>query len=161
MIDDKHVVPVTLLVQLCVSVVVAVALWAWVGEVAGVSALLGGAAVVVPNGFLAARLMKPNRDVSARAMMRSAWIGETGKLLLTALAFGVIFGVVRPIQPPAVFAGFIAAQLVGATLGAITAAWLTAARREPNPARQVPESARRGFEPHGAHFSIVLRKPRR
>jgi ATP synthase protein I len=45
-------------------------------------------------------------------MMRSAWIGEIGKLLLTMLLFGVIFGVVRPIQPPAVFAGFIAAQLV-------------------------------------------------
>jgi ATP synthase protein I len=111
-IDDKHVVPVTLLVQLCVSVVVAVALWAWIGEVAGMSALLGGAAVVIPNGFLAARLMKPNRDVSARAMMRSAWIGEIGKLLLTVLLFGVIFGVVRPIQPSAVFAGFIAAQFV-------------------------------------------------
>ena len=112
MIDDKHVVPLTLLVQLCVSVVIGLALWAWMGEVAAVSALLGGAAVVIPNGFLAARLLKPNRDVSARAMMRSAWIGEIGKLLLTALLFGVIFGVVRPIQPPAVFAGFIAAQLV-------------------------------------------------
>ena len=44
--------------------------------------------------------------------MRSAWIGEVGKLLLTALLFGVIFGVVRPIEPLAVFAGFIAAQLV-------------------------------------------------
>jgi hypothetical protein len=32
--------------------------------------------------------------------------------LLTALLFGVIFGFVRPIQPLAVFAGFIAAQLV-------------------------------------------------
>ena len=112
MIDVKHVVPVTLLVQACVSVVIAVALWAWMGEVAGVSALLGGIAVVIPNGFLAARLLKPNRDVSAQAMMRSAWIGEAGKLLLTVLLFGVIFGVVRPIQPPAVFAGFIAAQLV-------------------------------------------------
>jgi ATP synthase protein I len=111
-IDVKHVVPVTLLVQLCVSVVVAVVLWAWLGEVAGASALLGGAAVVIPNGFLAARVLQPNRDLSARAMMRSAWIGAIGKLLLTALLFGVIFGVVRPIEPAAVFAGFIAAQLV-------------------------------------------------
>ena len=45
-------------------------------------------------------------------MLRAAWIGETGKLLLTVLAFGVIFGFVRPLAPPAVFAGFIAAQLV-------------------------------------------------
>src|SRR5262245_26897448 len=111
-IDVKHVVPVTLLVQMCVSFVVAAVSWVWVGEVAGTSALLGGAAAVVPNGFLAARVLQPNRDLSADAMMRSAWIGEIGKLLLTVLLFGVIFGVVRPIQPLAVFAGFIAAQLV-------------------------------------------------
>jgi ATP synthase protein I len=111
-IDVKHVVPVTLLVQACVSVVVAAVSWAWVGEVAAVSALLGGAAAVIPNGFLAARLLQPSRDESAQAMMRSAWFGETGKVLLTALLFGVIFGFVRPISPLAVFAGFIAAQLV-------------------------------------------------
>lgn len=112
MIDVKHVVPVTLLVQTCVSFIAAAVLWVWVGEVAALSALLGGAAVVIPNGFLAARVLTPSRDLSARAMMRSAWLGEIGKLVLTALAFGVIFGVVRPIEPLAVFAGFIAAQLV-------------------------------------------------
>jgi ATP synthase protein I len=111
-IDVKHVVPVTLLVQLCVSFVVAAVLWVVVGAVAGASALLGGAAAVVPNGFLAARVLTPSRDLSAKAMMRSAWIGEAGKVLLTALMFGVIFGFVRPIEPPAVFASFIAAQLV-------------------------------------------------
>jgi ATP synthase protein I len=111
-IDVKHVVPVTLLVQLCVSVVVAVVLWAWMGRVAGASALLGGAAVVIPNGFLAALLLKPSRDESAGTILRDAWVGEYGKVLLTALLFGAIFGFVRPIEPPAVFAGLIAAQLV-------------------------------------------------
>jgi ATP synthase protein I len=111
-IDVKHVVPVTLLLQTCVSVVVAAVLWLWVGEVAGVSALLGGTAAVVPNAFLAARLLAPSRDQSAGAMLRAAWIGEFGKVLLAALLFGVIFGFVRPIEPLAVFATFIAAQLV-------------------------------------------------
>jgi ATP synthase protein I len=111
-IDVKHVVPMTLLVQACVSLVVAAAFWLGMGEVAGMSALLGGVAVVIPNGFLAARLLQPSRDESAKAMMRAAWFGEIGKVLLTALLFGVIFGFVRPIQPLAVFAGFIAAQLV-------------------------------------------------
>jgi ATP synthase protein I len=111
-IDVKHVVPVTLLVQMCVSFVVAAVAWISAGEVAAVSALLGGAAAVAPNGFLAARLLKPSRDASAKAMLRSAWIGELGKVLLTALLFGVIFGFVRPIQPLAVFVGFITAQLV-------------------------------------------------
>ena len=112
MIDVKHVVPLTLLVQLCVSVVVALVLWAWIGEVAGASALLGGAAVVIPNGFLAARLLQPSGDESARAIMRAAWIGEIGKLLLTVLLFAAIFGAVRPLVSPAFFGGFIAAQLV-------------------------------------------------
>jgi ATP synthase protein I len=102
----------TLLAQACVSLVMAGVLWVWFGKVEAVSALLGGAAVVVPNGFLAARLLQPSSDQSAGAMMRSAWFGEIGKVLLTALLFGVIFGFVRPIQPLAVFAGFIAAQLV-------------------------------------------------
>ena len=87
-------------------------LWLSFGDTVAVSTLLGGAAAVVPNGFLAARLLEPNRDVSAGAMMRAAWLGEIGKILLTVLAFGVIFGFVRPISPAAVFAGFIAAQLV-------------------------------------------------
>ena len=111
-IDVKHVVPLTLLAQACVSVVLAAVSWAWAGEVAGMSALMGGMVAVVPNAFLAARLLKPSRDQSARAMMGAAWFGEIGKLLLTALLFGVIFGFVRPIEPLAVFAGFIAAQLV-------------------------------------------------
>ena len=45
-------------------------------------------------------------------LLRSAWIGEFGKAVITALLFGVIFGMVRPIAPLAVFGGFIAAQLV-------------------------------------------------
>jgi ATP synthase protein I len=111
-IDVTRVVPLTLLAQACVSAALAAALWAGFGKVEAVSALLGGAAVVIPNAFLAARLLTPSRDQSAGAMMRSAWFGEIGKVLLTALLFGVIFGFVRPIAPPAVFAGFIAAQLV-------------------------------------------------
>jgi ATP synthase protein I len=111
-IDVKHVVPLTLLAQACVSLALAAVAWVWQGEVAGMSALLGGMVAVVPNAFLAARLLKPSRDQSARAMMGAAWLGEAGKLLLTAVLFGVIFGFVRPIEPLAVFAGFIAAQLV-------------------------------------------------
>ena len=112
MIDVKHVVPLTLLAQVCVSLVVAAVLWAWLGNVAAVSALLGGATAVVPNGFLAARLLASNRDPRDSAMMRAAWIGEAGKVLLTALLFAVIFGFVRPLVPLAVFIGFIAAQLM-------------------------------------------------
>ena len=109
--DDRHVVPLTLLAQAGVSIGLAVMLWFWQGSVVAASALLGGFVAVVPNGFLAARLLAPHAN-SAAALMRSAWFGEIGKILLTALLFGVIFGVVRPISPLAVFGGFIAAQSV-------------------------------------------------
>ena len=111
MIDVKHVVPLTLLAQFCVGLAVAGVAWVWFGATAGISALLGAATAVIPNGFLAARLLQSNRDPRDHAMMRAAWIGETGKLLLTVLLFAVIFGSVRPLAPLAVFAGFIAAQL--------------------------------------------------
>jgi ATP synthase protein I len=92
-----------------VSVVAAAVCWVGFGSVAAASAALGGATAVVPNAFLAARLLAPT--LGRRAMLRSAWIGETGKLLLTVLLFGVIFGFVRPLAPLAVFVSFIAAQL--------------------------------------------------
>lgn len=124
--DDRRVVLLTLLAQTGAALVVAAfsALW---GPVAAVSALLGGLAAVVPNGFLAARLLSGPAQPGAKALMRSAWVGEIGKLLLTVLAFGAIFALVRPISVPAVFAGFIGAQaavfgalLIGAT-GSATA----------------------------------------
>ena len=113
--DDTRVVLLTLLAQTGFSLGLAglVAIWS---PVAGFSALLGGMAVVVPNAFLAARLLTP-RDESARALMRSAWYGEIGKLVLTAVMFGAIFAWVRPLSVPAVFAGFIGAQ--GMLLGVL------------------------------------------
>jgi ATP synthase protein I len=61
---------------------------------------------------LALRLVVPRRDPGASALVRAAYIGELGKLALTALMFGMIFVLVRPLAAGALFAGFIAAQLV-------------------------------------------------
>lgn len=110
--DDIRVVPMTLLAQAGSSLVLAAALWFWQGSVAAVSLFLGGMVAVVPNAFLAARLLSGPAGVDAGALMRSAWVGEIGKLALTAVLFGAIFALLRPVSAPAVFAGFIAAQLV-------------------------------------------------
>ena len=113
--DDTRVVLLTLLAQIgvCLGVAGIAAFW---GRVPALSALFGGMAAVVPNGFLAARLLTP-RAHDARALLRSAWVGVIGKLLLTVIAFGAIFAWLRPVSVPAVFAGFIAAQAV--LLGAL------------------------------------------
>jgi ATP synthase protein I len=117
LIDDSHVVPLTLAAQAGASLLLAVLLWVTQGTQVGSSALLGGMVAVVPNAFLAARLLQPRRDPGAKAILRAAWLGEIGKWLLTGLLFGVIFAVVRPLSAPALFGGFVLAQLV--TIGGL------------------------------------------
>lgn len=101
-----------LLAQLGMTVVLAMLFWGTDGRVTGYSALLGGLICVIPNAFLALRLAVPRRDPGAGALVRAAYIGELGKLALTVLMFGAVFMLVRPLAAGALFAGFIAAQLV-------------------------------------------------
>lgn len=101
-----------LLAQLGLSVVFAALFWALNGYVAGYSALLGGLTCVIPNAFLALRLVVPRRDPGASALVTAAYIGEIGKLALTVLMFGTVFVLVRPLAAGPLFAGFIGAQLV-------------------------------------------------
>jgi ATP synthase protein I len=108
--DETRVVPMTLLAQALMSVGLAGLALFWQGKIVAASVLLGGMVAAVPNAFLGARLL--NASASAAALMRSAWVGEVGKLVLTAALFAVVFATVRPISAPAVFGGFIAAQLV-------------------------------------------------
>ena len=97
--------------QLLVGVVLSAALWVAWNTVAGYSALLGSLTCVVPNAFLALRLVAPRRDPGAAGLLRAAWVGEIGKLALTVLLFTLVFTLVRPLSAAALFAGFIATQL--------------------------------------------------
>ena len=101
---ERHIVPLALLAQVGVGLALALLGGLWFGGVAGMSVLLGAIAAFAPNAFLAARLM--SSDVGS--LMRSAWIGEIGKLLMTAFLFGAIFAFVRPLSALAVLCGFIA-----------------------------------------------------
>ena len=98
--------------QLVVGVVLAASLWGVFGKVAGYSAVLGSLTCVIPNAFLALRLVVPRRDPGAEALLRATWIGEIGKLALTVLLFSLVFSLVRPLSAAALFAGFIASQLM-------------------------------------------------
>jgi len=100
-----------LLLQLGTGMVVAVLFWGVNGNVAGYSALLGALTCVLPNAFLALRLAVPRDDRAERPLIRAAFVGELGKLAITVIMFTVIFTLVRPLAPGALFAGFIAGQL--------------------------------------------------
>ncbi len=105
-------IPRILMWQLLVGVVLSIVLWGVVGRVAAYSAALGSLICVVPNAFLALRLLVPRRDPGAQALINAAWIGEIGKLALTVLFFSLVFTLVRPLWAAALFAGFIMTQLM-------------------------------------------------
>ena len=105
-------IPRVLMWQVVVGAALAAVLWGVMGIVAGYSTLLGCLIAVVPNALLALRLMAPRRDPGAKALLRAAWIGEVLKLAVTVLLFVLVFTQVRPLSAAALFAGFIATQLV-------------------------------------------------
>jgi len=113
----SNIVVTVLAGQLVVGTVLAALLWGFVGGVAGYSAMLGSLTCVIPNAFLATRIVLAHRDPGPRALIRAAYTGELGKLALTVLMFSVVFVTVRPLAAWALFAGYIAAQLV--TLGGL------------------------------------------
>jgi ATP synthase protein I len=82
------------------------------GRVAGYSALLGGLICVIPNAFLALRLVVPRRESGAGALLKAAYIGELGKLALTVIMFSAVFTLVQALAAWPLFAGFIGVQLV-------------------------------------------------
>ncbi len=108
----SNVIVTVLAGQLVVGVALAAVLWGRAGGVAGYSALLGSLTCVIPNAFLATRIVLARRDPGARALIRAAYTGELGKLALTVLMFSIVFVTVKPLAAGSLFAGFIAAQLV-------------------------------------------------
>jgi ATP synthase protein I len=98
--------------QFLVGTALAAVLWGVFDKVVGYSALLGCLICVIPNAFLALRLVVPRSDAGAQALVGAAWIGEIGKLALTVLFFTLVFTLVRPLSAAALFAGFITTQLV-------------------------------------------------
>lgn len=67
---------------------------------------------MLPNAYLALRLTLPRSDRGASGLVRAAYIGEFGKIVLTVLLFGLVFSLVRPVDPVALFSGFIVTTML-------------------------------------------------
>lgn len=100
-----------LLTQLATAVGVAAVVWVGLGMERAIPTLVGGLIGVVPNAFLAARVMSPRAGSSAESLLRAGWLGEVGKILIAALLFVVAFKTLKPLYPGFLFAGYIATLL--------------------------------------------------
>ena len=100
-----------LLTQLATALGVAAIVWLGLGSERAVPTLVGGLIGVVPNAFLAARVMSPRAGASAESLLRAGWLGEIGKLVIAALLFVVAFRTLDPLHPGFLFTGYIATLL--------------------------------------------------
>ena len=88
-------------------------------KVVAYSVLCGGLIAIVPQAYFATLAFRWRGAQSARAIARSSYAGVMGKFLLSIAAFALVFAVVRPIDGPAVFMGYLAmlvAQITGSWL---------------------------------------------
>ena len=100
-----------LLTQFATALGAAGIVWLWLGSGQAIPTLVGGLIGVVPNAFLAARVMSPRAGVSAKHLLRAGWLGEIGKLAIAAVLFAVAFATLEPLHPGFLFAGYIATLL--------------------------------------------------
>lgn len=110
-----HRLPVfpVLLAQLAVTLLVAAVLYGWRGPVSGCSGLCGGLIAWLPNVYFAHKAFRFSGARAAQNIVRAFYAGEAGKLILTAVLFTLAFVVVKPLDAPALFGGFVLALSVG------------------------------------------------
>ena len=100
-----------LITQLATALGLAAVVWLWLGSEQAIPTLLGGLIGVVPNAFLAARVMSPRAGSSAKRLLQAGWLGEIGKLVIAAILFVVAFKTLQPLHPGYLFTGYIATLL--------------------------------------------------
>ena len=83
--------------------------WAFLGQKAGYSALLGGMVCLIPTGFFAWLAFRYTGAQSAQRIVGAFYMGEALKLFLTMALFTVIFIWIDVVAVP-FFGAFIATQ---------------------------------------------------
>lgn len=102
-------------VQALMTLVVTLVCGGLSGVVAGYSGLLGSLIALLANVFFAYKAFRYFGARSSKAIVQSFWSGEMGKQILTAALFALVFVGVKPLQPVALFAGYLLVLGTGAS----------------------------------------------
>lgn len=106
-----RIIKLLLLWQLLGSVLAGLVGSFW-GSSAALGAMAGGLIVWLPNCYFAYRAFRYKGARAARLIVRAFYAGVTGKILLTAALFALVFVNMKPLNAAAVFAGFIGVQML-------------------------------------------------
>lgn len=104
-----------LVVQALIGLATAFACGVFFGLVAGYSALLGGLIAWIANLYFTHKAFRYFGARSIKAVVQSLWSGEMGKLILTAALFALVFVGVQPLEPLALFGGYLLVLGTGAS----------------------------------------------
>ena len=95
------------LAQLAVLAPLCLVTWLVVNSVSAYSLLCGALVSILPQAWFASIAFRRRGARKAQSAARMAYAGELGKFLLSVVGFALVFAMVRPIDAPAVFAGFL------------------------------------------------------
>ena len=101
--------------QLVVLVLAAAVLYGW-SRTFALSALLGGAAYLMPQTWFAWQAFRYRGARSTSGILRAFYRGETGKYLLTAATFAAVFATIRPLDVLALFGAYTGIMAVNLVL---------------------------------------------
>lgn len=99
-----------LIFQALITVMAASGFAVYSGKYMALSAALGGVAAFVPNLYFALKMQRASGQ-EARKFVKAFYAGETGKLLITAALFALIFQI-PSIEILPLLAGYVAALSV-------------------------------------------------
>jgi len=105
----RSTINIILISQIAVTSVLALCL-SYQGIYVALSALLGGFICVIPNFYLARKLLA-KRTADVNQLKNILYAAEVGKIVMTAALFAGVFATQEWIQPGALLAGFGLAQL--------------------------------------------------
>lgn len=101
----------------------------WIDRVTAYSVLLGGLISIAPNSYFARQAFRYRGASAARQVARGFYLGETGKFVLTATAFAVVFAAVKPLDVVALWVAYVAATATHWLVAARAGGWRRSALR--------------------------------
>jgi len=94
-------------IQLVIAVVLALLLLLYSGAESAWSALMGGLIFILPNAYFTRSAFRGNEQESPHFIVRWFYIGEAGKLVLTAVMFALCFVLLESLQVKVLFVTYI------------------------------------------------------
>lgn len=99
------------LIQLAVLIVATLGMMPVDVAVSG-SLMIGGLIQIIPHAYFTRWAFRYQGARQAPKILRAIYWGETGKVLLTVVLFGLTFSYVEPLHLPALFLGYGAMVIV-------------------------------------------------